>query len=145
MDEWRENDNGNYMYVISTDEVMTVFRRRDGDWAGAFQDRFTKGTFNTAEEAMQAMEPILEGDTSMLKPANTGWVANKKGAGFHIRIAGQIATVKPARSGSWYATVDGEILKGQWFDSAQEAMGAAARHLQGSIGFRSSALISESD
>ncbi len=94
---------------------------------------------------MRAMEPILNGDKSMLKPPNPGWVANKKGAGFHIRMAGQIATVKPARSGSWYATVNGEILKWQWFDSAQEAMEAASRSLQRPKSSFALALIEELD
>ena len=129
MAEWRENDKGNYVYVIDTDSVMTVFRRRDGDWAGAYDDRFTKGTFDTAEDAMQAMEPILQGDMTMLKPATYGWVANKGGGGFHLRTAKHLTSVKQSKSGSWFVIVDGQILDRQWFKTADEAKAAANKAL----------------
>jgi hypothetical protein len=145
MSDWRENDKGNFVYVVDTDDIMVVFQRPDGEWAGVYQDRFTKGTFDTSEEAMEAMEPILNGDKSMLKPPNPGWVANKKGSGFHIRTGGGIASVKLARSGSWFATVNGEIINGQWFASASAAMEAASRYLQRPAGSVASALFAEFD
>ena len=33
MSDWRENSNGNFVYVIDTDDVMTVFERV-GLWFG---------------------------------------------------------------------------------------------------------------
>jgi hypothetical protein len=39
MSEWRENSNGNYVYVIETDDVMTVFERA-GLWFGVYDSRF---------------------------------------------------------------------------------------------------------
>lgn len=129
MSDWRENEKGNHVYVIDTDLVMTVFRRADGDWAGVYQDEFTKGSFGSAEEAMQAMEPILDGDTSMLQHRVSGWVRNKDGEGYHIRCEGRIASVRRSRSGSWYALVDGRLLEGRWFKSDQEARQEAERVL----------------
>jgi hypothetical protein len=145
MSEWRENAKGNFVYVIDTDDIMVVFQRPDGDWAGVYQDRFTKGAFDTAAEAMEAMEPILNGDTEMLHQPNPGWVANKKGSGFHIRIGGGIASVKLAQSGSWYATVDGVILKGQWFPSASKAKQAVSEYIRRPTSHISSAHFAEFD
>ena len=133
MNEWRENSNGNYVYVIGSDQVMTVFQRRDGNWAGVYQNEFTKGAWETPEEVMRVMEPILGGDTSMLKPTQTGWVPNKDGKGFHLRQGGRIASAKLSSSGSWYLTVDGDLLKGQWFKTASMAMKEADRILNNRI------------
>lgn len=121
MSDWRENERGNHVYVIDADQVMTVFRRADGNWAGVYQDEFTKGSFDSAEEAMRAMEPILDGDTSMLQRKVSGWVRNKDGRGYHMRRQGRIASVRRSSSGSWYASVDGRLLDGRWFKTDQEA------------------------
>ena len=129
MSDWRENKKGNHVYVIDTDQVMTVFRRADGSWAGVYQDEFTKGSFDSAQEAMRTMEPILDGDTSMLQRRGSGWVRNKDGEGHHIRREGRIASVRRSRSGSWYASVDGRLLEGRWFKTDQEAKREAERVL----------------
>lgn len=129
MNYWHENEKGNHVYVIDADQVMTVFRRTDGKWAGVYQNEFTMGYFDSAEEAMRAMEPILNGDTSMLHKRVSGWVPNKDGNGYHIWRQGQIASVKRSSSGSWYATVNGNLLDGRWFKTDQEARDEAERFL----------------
>ncbi len=58
------------------------------------------------------------------------WAPSKKGGLYrHGRWPGErfaIATVKQAKSGSWYGTRDGEMIDG-WFDSAHEAMDSIDR------------------
>ena len=58
-------------------------------------------------------------------PRSYAWAPSKKGGLYrHGRWPGErfaIATVKQAKSGSWYGTRDGEMING-WFDSAREAM-----------------------
>lgn len=130
MNEWNENSNGNYVYVIDSDDIMTVFKNRDGDWVGAYKDRFTKGKFDTAEEAMEVMDSVLEGDTSMLRaPPIRGWIKNKAGSGYHRHTSDGIASVKQSKSGSWYAIIEGSLLRDEWFNTAQGAMAAVDRFL----------------
>ena len=129
MSYWRENEKGNHVYVIDTDQVMTVFQRPDESWAGVYRNEFTKRNFDTAEEAMLEMEPILEGNTSMLRRTASGWVLNKNGKGYHMRRQGQIVSVKRSSSGSWYASVDGRLLDGRWFKTDREAKNEAERVL----------------
>jgi hypothetical protein len=38
MSEWRENSSGKYVFVIDTDEVMTV-HQRDVEWFGVYDNR----------------------------------------------------------------------------------------------------------
>ncbi len=40
MSEWRENSNGNYVYILDSDELMTVYQR-DGDRFGVYDNHFT--------------------------------------------------------------------------------------------------------
>jgi hypothetical protein len=130
MHEWNENSNGNYVYVIDTDDIMTVFKNRDGDWVGVYRDRFTKGSFDTAEEAMKVMDSVLEGDTSMLRaPPIRGWIKNKAGSGFHRRTRGGVVSVKQSKSGSWYAIINGSLLGDEWFKSPEAAKTAVDRYL----------------
>ena len=122
MNEWRENANGNYVYALGREDVMTVFKRDDGDWAGVYQDRVTWGVFDTAEEAMAVMDPITDGDLSMLKPSEYhGWTATKDGKGYFKRQSGLLATAKRTTRGSWFVTVNGDLWEGQWFKTADEA------------------------
>jgi hypothetical protein len=130
MNEWQENSKGNYVYVIEADDLMSVFKNRDGEWAGAYQNRFTKGTFVSAEKAMRAMEPILDGELSMLKPPiERGWLRNKGGSGFHRLTPDGILSVKESKTGKWYATIFGNLLKNHWFDTAQAAKAEVDRRL----------------
>lgn len=123
MSEWRENDNGNYVYLLDTDEVMTVFHR-NGKWFGAYADRFTEDGFCNPEKTKALMErAVLEGEHDLLvkrRPVATGWRETKSG-GYQCVRHGCILTVKQARSGGWYLVVDQVPLKDHWFDSAEEA------------------------
>ena len=55
MSDWRENSNGNFVYVIDTDDVMTVFERA-GLWFGVYDNRFIEDGLSTPEKAMAFME-----------------------------------------------------------------------------------------
>jgi len=124
MEEWIENSNGNFVYVIDTDDVMTVFSK-GGQWRGAYDDRFTDETFKTPEAAMAVMERAVLGDESGLlvkhRPQPTGWRQTKTG-GFHCVRGGSSMSVKLAKSGKWYLVMDQVLLKGHWFHSAEAAM-----------------------
>jgi hypothetical protein len=123
MYEWEENANGNYVYVLDTDEVITVFNR-NGEWYGVYEDRFTLEGFGTADQAMALMEiAVFDGRLELLsnpKPASTGWRATKTG-GYHCVRRGFTLTVKQAKSGKWYLVVNQTIVQGKWFDTADEA------------------------
>ena len=56
MSEWNQNANGNYIYKIGPDDIMTVFKKKSGDgWGGVHDGEFLKGTYDTPEEAQKAM------------------------------------------------------------------------------------------
>ncbi len=101
MYEWEENANGNYVYVLDTDEVITVFNR-NGEWYGVYEGRFTPEGFGTADLAMARMETaVFDGRLELLsnsKPAPTGWRTTKTG-GYHCVRKGFTLTVKQAKSG----------------------------------------------
>ncbi len=123
MSEWEENSNGNYVYVLDTDEVMTVFHR-DGEWRGVYDGRFTPDGFSSADQAMDLMETAVLDDRLDLLckpiPAATGWRKTKTG-GYQCVRNGLTLTVKPAKSGKWYLVVNQTIVQGKWFDTADEA------------------------
>lgn len=124
MSEWRENSNGNYVYVIDCNEVMTVFML-EGKWFGAHDDCFTKTGFDDPVKAMTKMEQaVLEGQPGLLERRNRAkseWHRTKSGS--YQRYTGKhVLTVKQAKSGSWFVVVDQVILKDQWFSLAEEAM-----------------------
>ena len=123
MCEWRENSNGNHVYVLDSSEVMTVFKR-DGEWFGVYDHRFTDQGFKDPEEAMALMERAVLGERVDLlvrrRPAVTGWRQTKSG-GYHCVRGACTMTVKQAKSGKWYLLVDQTLLAGKWFDSAEEA------------------------
>ena len=124
MCEWNENDNGNYVYVIDSDDVMTVYER-NGEWFGVYDNHFTDEGYKTAEQAMNIMEKaVLEDQLDILVESNprpTGWLKTKSG-GFHRYRNGGTMTVKKAKSGAWYLVVNQTMLKDKWFKTAEEAM-----------------------
>jgi hypothetical protein len=127
MSEWNENANGNYIYKIGADDIMTVFKKKSGNgWGGVRDGEFLKGTFDTAEEAQKAMEEfVFEFNTNLAAPisSNTGWQESKKGGYYKITEAG-ITSVKRAISGKWYVvTASRGVLEGHWFDTAKESNG----------------------
>jgi hypothetical protein len=129
MSGWHQNVKGNYCYAINTDQIMVVFKRTDEYWAGVYRSRYTKSTFETPEEAMDAMQPILEGDTSMLEEFDSGWKKTKTTNGFYRKVLGRTASVKKAKNGNWYIVIDGVLQTNLWFRRASQAMAAASRRI----------------
>jgi glucan-binding YG repeat protein len=123
MSEWRENSNGNYVYVIDTDDVMTVYLR-NGGWFGVYDNHFTEEGFQNYAEAMDMMEKAVLGDRLDLLekrgPMATGWRHTKSG-GYHCIRSDRTMTVKQAKSGKWYLVINQTMVQGKWFDSADEA------------------------
>jgi hypothetical protein len=123
MSDWHENSNGNFVYVIDTDDVMTVFERA-GLWFGVYDNRFMEEGLSTPEKAMAFMEmAVLNEQLHLLikrTPIPTGWRSTKTG-GFHCHRNGGTMTVKKARTGMWYLVVNQSMVQGQWFRTAEEA------------------------
>ena len=124
MSEWLENSNGNYVYVIDTDDVMTVYQRK-GEWFGVYDNRFTEEGFKKAEQAMALMEKaVLYDHLDLLvlhKPFPTGWRKTKNG-GYHCVRRDLTMTVKLAKSGKWYLVINQTMVRDKWFDTADEAI-----------------------
>ena len=124
MSDWRENSNGNFVYVIDTDDVMTVFERA-GLWFGVYDNRFIEDGQSTPEKAMAFMEiAVLNEQLHLLvkrTPIPTGWRSTKNG-GFHCYRNGGTMTVKQAKSGAWYLLENQTMVQGKWFKTAEEAM-----------------------
>jgi hypothetical protein len=123
MSEWRENSNGNYVWVIGTDEFKTVYQR-NGEWFGVYDNHFTEEGFKSPEEVMALMEKAVLGDRlHLLEKRNsipTGWRQTKSG-GYHCVRRDRTMTVKQAKSGKWYLVINQTIVQGKWFDTADEA------------------------
>ena len=131
MSDWNQNGNGNYVYVIDKDDLMTVFKRKDGEWGGVYDGKFLRGSFDKPEEAQALMEKwVIEGDKSLAAPApKLGWRPAKKG-GFYKNAGGGLATVKQAKTGGWYISIDGGLVKGVWLSSAEDAMQKANEYVE---------------
>ena len=123
MSDWRENSNGNYVYVLDTDHVMTVFER-SGLWFGVYDNRFTEDGMNTPEKAMAFMEKAVLNEKLHLLVKRTqiptGWRSTKTG-GIYCHRNGGTMTVKKAKSGAWYLLVNQTMFQGQWYKTAEEA------------------------
>jgi hypothetical protein len=123
MSDWLENSNGNYVYVLNSDDVMTVYAK-SGRWFGVYDNHFTEEGFQSPEEAMALMEKAVLGDRLDLlekrHPMPVGWRETKKG-GFHCIRRDRTMTVKQAKSGKWYLVINQTIVQGKWFDTADEA------------------------
>jgi hypothetical protein len=123
MSEWIENSNGNHVYVIGSDDYMTVYQR-NGEWFGVYDSRFIEDGLRTPEQAMDFMEKAVLGDRLDLlvkrKPMPTGWRQTKNG-GYHCVRRDRTMTVKQAKSGKWYLVINQTMVQGKWFDTADEA------------------------
>lgn len=123
MSEWRENSNGNYVFVLDTDEVMTVYGR-NAEWLGVYDNYFTEEGFADAEQAMAFMEKVVLSNRLDLlvkrMPVPTGWRKTKSG-GYHCVCRDHTMTVKQAKSGKWYLVINQTMVQGKWFDTADEA------------------------
>lgn len=121
MYEWKENSNGNFVYAMGSDGVMTVFKAAGGGWKGIYDGANTKGTYETAEEAMRVMETaVLEGKANLLG-TDPGWQRANDGGYYWVSRFGALS-VKPAKSGKWYISRMGEVIDGVWCDTALAAM-----------------------
>jgi hypothetical protein len=123
MSEWIENSNGNHVYVIGSDDFMTVYPR-NGEWFVVYDSRFIEDGLRTPEQAMAFMEKAVLGDRLDLLmkrvPMPTGWRKTKTG-GYHCVRRDRTMTVKQAKSGKWYLAIDQTMVQGKWFDNADEA------------------------
>ena len=125
MSQWNETANGNFVYVIEKDNLMTVFKRKSDDgWGGVYDGSFLKGEFDTPEEAQKAMEEfVFEGNDNLAsKPIQLNtWLKTKKGGYYKTSEDGTIS-IKKASSGKW-CIVSSKLglIENQWFDTAMEA------------------------
>ena len=85
---WRETANGNWVWI--EDGVRaTVFLNKDDEWGAIWngaddgQARLLKGSYDTAEEAIEAVEEAdAEGDDSpKWYPPDDQWIESKKRVG----------------------------------------------------------------
>ena len=125
MSDWRENHNGNFVYV-DDGVVTTVFKGADGKWYGIREGFITEDGFGEAESAMEAIDEEQVEFCKMAGPRATGWRPAKKG-GFYRQNASGIVTVKQASSGKWYVTVNGRMIDGYWLNTKEEAIKLADR------------------
>lgn len=129
--DWYENSNGNYVYSISKGDVMTVFKNKDGEWSGIYDGKFLRGSYEDPEEAKDLMEKwIIDGDSNLEAPKRyLGWRPSKKG-GFYKNAGGGLVTVKQAKTGKWYITIDGDFVQGVWLNTADEAKAKANEYVE---------------
>jgi hypothetical protein len=123
MSEWRENSNRNYVYILDTDDVMTVYLR-SGEWFGVYDNHFTEEGCQNPQEVMALMEKAVLGDRLDLlerrNPMPVGWRKTKKG-GYHCARRDHTMTVKQAKSGKWYLVINQTMVQCKWFDTAEDA------------------------
>ena len=81
----------------------------------------TEEGFDDPESAMEAIDEEEVEFCEMVGPRDTGWLPAKKG-GIYRQNGGGIATVKQARSGKWYVTVNGRMVEGRWLNTKEEAI-----------------------
>lgn len=128
MSDWNEKLNGNFV-TVDNGQVTTVFRNQDGNWQGIRDGEITDREFDTPEDAINAIDDEEVGfKPRKARNADTGWRESKNG-GLYRRSYGRIATVKQAKSGKWYVTIDGTIITGQWLDTELDAARLADRLL----------------
>ena len=130
-EKWIENGNGNWVWVGPDGVSATVYATHNG-WGGVWngpadgRPRRLNAKGEDAEEGMSLIEEaVSQGDASLMwSPPDEEWKERKKG-GYYRKVNGAVVSVKQARSGSWYAVHDGDLL-GQsgspmWFITAKEA------------------------
>jgi hypothetical protein len=124
MFNWNEIRNGNYVCEDDEGINITVFTDKNGDWRGIRDNRITEEGYGSAEEAMKTIE---DGEADFIKvrpePKTTDWKPAKNGGYYRYR-EGQILTAKQASSGKWFITIEGSIVRDNWFPSFE----AAARY-----------------
>lgn len=94
-----------------------------GEWCGRNGDRRLSANFDTPEEAIVAMERMLDGEEFGTKEIQHGWQRTADG-NYYMRTPDGAMSVKKAKSGKWYVRLNGKPVPGlndRWFDSAQQA------------------------
>jgi len=124
MFDWNETRNGNYVCEDDGSIVITVFLDKNGAWRGIRDEHITEDRYETAEQAMKAIE-VREAVFVKFcyRPKTTDWKPIKKG-GYYRYNNGDILTSKQAKSGNWYLSLNGSIIRDKWFPSFE----AAARY-----------------
>jgi hypothetical protein len=126
MFDWKENFNGNYVHIFGPDDLMTVYRdEHTGMWKGIYQDDLLIGSYDTAEEAQDAMERYIEGNTHLVMKINDSG-RSKKDGNYYQRSRHGIAKVHQAKNGMWFITINGVIIKNLWLTTESEAIKKAA-------------------
>lgn len=122
MYDWHENENGNYVHIFGVDDLMTVYKdKNSGDWKGVYDGYLLIGSYDTPEEAQEAMESFVEGDTSLvMKLSGTG--RSKKDGNYYQRNRHGVTKVKQAKGGSWYISLNGVPVKNLWLDTEEDAI-----------------------
>ena len=118
MYRWIENEKGNFV-LIEDGRVTTVFKTSTGDWQGVSEDEFTTRSFDTAEEAMDAIDSFEVSFEPPIQSVNK-WHRTKKGY-LHKQTKSGFVSIRQAQSGSYYIVTETGPIKGQWFESEQEA------------------------
>lgn len=121
MFNWIENSNGNYVCVFGENDLMTVFENRNGKWSGIYDDKILKIPHESPEEAMEAMERFYLGAIELAEKINRGWQTAKKGGNYKKNNKGTV-TIKEAKSGKWYITVNGRPVKDLWLNTEEDAV-----------------------
>lgn len=122
--DWNETRNGNYVCEDHESVTITVFTDRNGNWRGIRDERITEHSYESAEDAIKAIEDRVA-LFIRLKPSQStiDWKPAKKGGYYRYRN-GDILTTKQAKSGQWFVTRNGSIALNIWFPSFE----AAARY-----------------
>lgn len=126
--DWNERANGNFV-ARDSGLVTTVFRDHLGSWLGIREGEVTERGFDTAQAAMDAIDnENVKFVVAKWRPIDTGWCEAKKG-GSYRQTRTAIVTVKQAKSGKWYVTLDGALVEGNWLNTEDEARRLADRLL----------------
>jgi len=122
MFDWLENSNGNFVHVFGDNDLMTVYKDENSDgWKGIYDGNLLIGSYDTPEEAQDAMERFIEGDTKLVMKLN-GSGRSKKDGNYYQRTRQGITKIKQATSGKWYITVNGIPVKDLWLNTEDEAI-----------------------
>lgn len=122
MFEWFQNSNGNFVHVFSEGDLMTVYKNeQNGLWKGIYDGNLLIGSYATAEEAQEAMEQYINGASNLVMPLNR-FGRSKKDANYYQSSKNGIHKAKQAKSGKWFITRNGVILKNLWLGSEEEAI-----------------------
>jgi len=120
MYDWIQNSNGNYVHVFSEGDLMTVYEQ-NGLWKGIYDGNLLIGSYDTPEEAQDAMEQYITGATNLVMPLNSSG-RSKKDGNYYQKNKNGVYKSKQAKSGKWYITRDGVILDNLWLDSEEETI-----------------------